>query len=256
VNTGHLAKDCPKDGPVTDVKLPSNTSDNQKNHISSAKPVAMVVSQAEEDTVDTKSTSPNSYGNTNPRIEILGSSSFPITAIMPPPNEFSILEGEENSDESVSPSSYYVSTPALPVKLSTPSPSPLSVPHLQWRAAIANANPNCLNRHIVETILDDGSHLVLINESLVNELQLQCQKLHKPILKNLALLTRNDPENCFEEWTKLKVYDPANLWAAWSVRAVITPALCTDVLLGLPFLSVNKLITVIGHALIKQQVLT
>jgi hypothetical protein len=259
-NAGHLAKDCPEHGPVADVKHTANATENLKGRTTS-KPVAAVIGLVDENSASTSF----AYGGTHsratptPHVEIVGSSSFPIAAIMPPPNESSVLEGDENSDdESVSlnniplcvtpcpcpakPTSPFIHKNTFLVKPTAP-PVPLSVPHLRWRAAVADAKLGCPNRRIIDTFLDCGSHLVLINESLVNELQLHRHKLHKPIPKNLALLTGKEPKNFFEEWTKIKLYDPENNWAARSVHAVIAPALCTDVLLGLPFLSVNNLVT-------------
>jgi hypothetical protein len=48
------------------------------------------------------------------------------------------------------------------------------------------------------------------------------------------------------EWVKLKVSDPSNLWTAKTVRAIVSPKLCSPVLLGLPFLVKNNI--VIDHA--------
>jgi hypothetical protein len=44
------------------------------------------------------------------------------------------------------------------------------------------------------------------------------------------------------EWVKLKLYDPSNAWVSKSVRAVIAPTLCAHVILGLPFLTHNKIV--------------
>jgi hypothetical protein len=95
----------------------------------------------------------------------------------------------------------------------------------------------------VETLIDDGSHLVLISNSLVNELQLNRQKLYKPLPVNTALENHAEPNDFFYEWTYIKLYDPNNNWAARKVHAVIAPSLCTEILLGLPFLTCNNLVT-------------
>jgi hypothetical protein len=44
------------------------------------------------------------------------------------------------------------------------------------------------------------------------------------------------------EWVKLKLYNPNDLWASRTVHAVVTPGLCTDIILGLPFLRINKIV--------------
>jgi hypothetical protein len=45
------------------------------------------------------------------------------------------------------------------------------------------------------------------------------------------------------DWVKLKLYDRNNLWCSQTVRAVVAPGLCTDVILGLLFLQVNKIVS-------------
>jgi hypothetical protein len=44
------------------------------------------------------------------------------------------------------------------------------------------------------------------------------------------------------EWVKLKLYDPNELWTSRTVCAVVTPGLCMDIILGLPFLRMNKIV--------------
>jgi hypothetical protein len=240
VNAGHLAKDCPEDGPVSDVKRPPSNSEIKET--APHKPVAAVIGNFGDNFGDVDlgvSTSGSYMPTTNafslPHVEVVGTSSFPVAAIMPPPNEFGVLMGEgEITDDSVS---------TLP-HLSDPVTGgvPLSVPHLRWRAAVNEADPARLGRKIVNTMIDDGSHLVLVAESLVESLRLRRFKLHKPLPMNLALKDKTKPDDQFTEWTKLKLYDPENNWAARTMRAVVAPSLCTDVLLGLPFLVSNNLV--------------
>jgi hypothetical protein len=60
-------------------------------------------------------------------------------------------------------------------------------------------------------------------------------------------LTVSDSENhvvtTLTEWVKLKLFDKNNLWSSQTVRTVVTPGPCTDVILGLLFLKVNKIVT-------------
>jgi hypothetical protein len=44
------------------------------------------------------------------------------------------------------------------------------------------------------------------------------------------------------EWVKLKLHDPSSFYSAWTVHAIIAPALCVPVLLGLPFLVHNHIV--------------
>ena len=113
----------------------------------------------------------------------------PVAAIMPgitnlvayhAVNNTTILEGSDGSDDKVSipsPTSVgaflesveaIVDTPTLESQ-SLKEISPLIVPHLIWRASVSP--PNSLPVSF-DCLLDNGSHLVLIRESLVTELRL------------------------------------------------------------------------------------
>jgi hypothetical protein len=43
-------------------------------------------------------------------------------------------------------------------------------------------------------------------------------------------------------WVKLQLYDPSGRWKSKSICAIIAPSLCSPVILGLPFLSHNKIV--------------
>jgi hypothetical protein len=43
------------------------------------------------------------------------------------------------------------------------------------------------------------------------------------------------------EWVKLKLYDPSGAWTSKTLRAVIAPSLCANVILGGPFLAHNNI---------------
>lgn len=47
---------------------------------------------------------------------------------------------------------------------------------------------------------------------------------------------------CLTEWVKFQLHDPYNHWSSSSVQAIIAPSLCSDIILGLPFLSHNQII--------------
>jgi len=159
-----------------------------------------------------------------------GSGILPIAAIMPPTNDSAVLEGDssdlsKDSDDSVSTHSV-----------------PFSIPHYRWKCAIDGADS--LDRVNVDALIDNGSHTVLIRDDLVENLKLRRRKLHEPMNISLAV---SDSENrvvtTLTDWVKLKLFDRNNLWSSRTVRAVVTPGLCTDVILGLPFLQVNKIVT-------------
>jgi hypothetical protein len=82
----------------------------------------------------------------------------------------------------------------------------------------------------------------LILEDLASSLKLPHCKLYKPIPVGLALVGKAGPVDTWTDYVKLKLYNPNNLWASHVVHAVVAPSLCTDILLRLPFLSINKLV--------------
>ena len=159
-----------------------------------------------------------------------GSGILPIVAIMPPTNDSVVLEG--NSSDLSKDSHDSVSARSVP----------FLIPHYHWRCAIDGADSlNCVD---LEALINNGSHTVLIRDDLVDNLKLCRWKLHEPMNISLAV---SDSENrvvtTLTEWVKLKLFDRNNLWSSRTVHAVVTPGLCTDVILGLPFLKVNKIIT-------------
>jgi hypothetical protein len=158
-----------------------------------------------------------------------------VAAVMPLINKSSVLGGNEPvSDDSMSP------------HVDDLVSCPLSVPHLRWKAAVHIPDTVSLRMHTVDTMIDNCSHLVLIDEKTVSRLQLRRHNLHKKISIDVALKNDSKKKIALKEWVRLKLYDTDNVWAAQSVRAVIAPGLCTDVLLGLPWLVANQI--VIDHA--------
>jgi hypothetical protein len=119
---------------------------------------------------------------------------------------------------------------------------PFSIPHYRWKCAVDGTDS--LDHLEIEALIDNGSHTVLIRDDLVDRLKLRRRKLHEPMNISLALSdSKNRVVTTLSEWVKLKLFDRNNLWSSRTVRAVVTPGLCTDVILGLPFLQVNKIVT-------------
>jgi hypothetical protein len=149
-----------------------------------------------------------------------------IAAVLPSATQTFNL-GNGDSDTESSPSSV----------------SPLSVPHYIWRANIfANAEfPTPL-----DCLLDSGAHLVLIRPETVADLGLRICKLHTPERATLAI--NSQPQTFFMyDYVVLSLSSLNNAWTSRPVRALIAPNLCTNILLGLPFLKHNKI--VIDHEL-------
>ena len=120
--------------------------------------------------------------------------------------------------------------------------APLTVEHLKWDANVFGCNEfptrvNCL--------LDNGAHLVLIRPETVADLTLPIRKLSEPISITLALEGEKVISK-FHDYVHLQLSSINNEWSSKPVHVLITPDLCTNILLGLPFLAHNNI--VIDHA--------
>jgi hypothetical protein len=114
-----------------------------------------------------------------------------------------------------------------------------------WQCAIHGNDDAFPSLH--NAMLDNGSHLDLIRDDIVKSLKLHRIPLTKPEKIELALKP-NDPkvEIAFIEEVILELYDPTNGWKAKTVHALVAPNLNSPLILGLLFLTRNKII--IDHA--------
>ena len=117
--------------------------------------------------------------------------------------------------------------------------SPLSCPHLIWRAQIWNNDDVQIP---FDCMLDDGAHLVLIRPETVTDLGLPIRRLHEPVKVTLALNGDPNSMTVFHDYVSLSLSSLNNAWSSKPVRALIAPGLCSSILLGLPFLVHNKIV--------------
>ena len=114
---------------------------------------------------------------------------------------------------------------------------PFKVPHISWP---------CLLQHVgstvpvkVKALIDNGSFLVLICEDFACEL---CYVL----LLLPELITVSDygvkSETSLNHYVDIQPSSICQTWSSALVHAVVSPNLCTPLVLGLPFLNVNKLV--------------
>ncbi|KIY53329.1 hypothetical protein FISHEDRAFT_15032, partial [Fistulina hepatica ATCC 64428] len=144
--------------------------------------------------------------------------------------------------------------------VANPTPSTLpTVPHLVWNAIAFNANSSDIIP--LRSLIDHGAPIVMISTHAVNQLQLRRRRLHTPLPVSPAFAA--SPKDCpvnsvslnqsppvsppesallLTEYVKLKLYDPSLAYSARTVKAVICPSLCTDVILGLPWLVLNRIV--------------
>ncbi len=136
---------------------------------------------------------------------------------------------------------------ALPVVAAVQMPippshsSPFSVPHLMWNCAVDDFSASSSPCRPVHALLDHGSPVILIREELVMSLNLRCRRLYEPFIMDTATPSASSSSR-LTEWVKFQLHDPYNRWTSSSVRAIIAPSLCADIILGLPFLSHNQIV--------------
>ena len=96
----------------------------------------------------------------------------------------------------------------------------------------------------MKSLIDNGSHLVLIPELLVNALGLKHCHLNNPIPVSIVIPTSNKPkEMSLHEYVLLQPVSLDGSWTSKFICAVITDSFCVPLLLGLLFLAMNRLIT-------------
>ena len=122
---------------------------------------------------------------------------------------------------------------------STEDVSPLTCPHLIWRAQIWNSDDVQIP---YDCMLDDGAHLVLIRPETVTDLGLPIRRLPEPVSVTLALNSNPDTVTELWDYVSLSLSSLNNAWSSKPVRALIAPGLCSSILLGLPFLVYNKIV--------------
>ena len=116
--------------------------------------------------------------------------------------------------------------------------SPISVPHYIWHANVHGVSEFPTP---VDCLLDNGAHLVLIRPETVADLGLKIRKLHKPQLATVAIKSKRHTFHLFD-YVHLTLSSLNNAWTSQPVRALIAADLCTNILLGLPFLKHNKIV--------------
>ena len=153
-----------------------------------------------------------------------------IAAVLPSSNQSAAL-GNGTDSESGSP-------PRIDDDV-----SPISVPHLMWKAHVLGPDGFPIP---IDCMIDSGAHMVLIRPEVVADLALPIHRLRSPILMSLAVGDGTDITE-LHSFVTLSLSSLNNAWTSRTVRAVIAPGLCTNMLLGLPFLEHNHI--VIDHSL-------
>ncbi|KAG1857406.1 hypothetical protein F4604DRAFT_1589940, partial [Suillus subluteus] len=118
--------------------------------------------------------------------------------------------------------------------------APFETAHIMWPCLLTGPNSNSFER--VDALIDHGSHLVLIDENVVNKLGLRKRKLYKKIEANSAFMDNSSSPFSFSEYVLLSPSSLNHDWTSRMIRAIIAPNLAVPLLLGGPFLSHNCLV--------------
>ncbi|KAJ3878388.1 hypothetical protein F5051DRAFT_328055 [Lentinula edodes] len=116
---------------------------------------------------------------------------------------------------------------------------PFELPHFVWSARLKSPTSD-ISRAL---LIDDGCPFVLIRSDVVLDLGLKQRTLHRPQQMSVAM-SEGSPK-VFEatHFCKVSLDDPSGGWSSRMVRALVVPSLCYPMVLGIPFLAHNFLVT-------------
>ena len=117
---------------------------------------------------------------------------------------------------------------------------PLRGKHLIWNCQIHSLTDDFPVK--TRALIDNGAHLVLIHPDLVDHLGLKKYRLHKPELVDVAF-SKEKKETELYYYVKLSLSSLDSAWTSRVVKAIVTPGLCLPVILGLPWLEWNSIVT-------------
>ena len=92
-------------------------------------------------------------------------------------------------------------------------------------------------------LINNGAHVILIRPELVAKLGLKKYHLHMPELIDVAMNNDQNSRSQLHDYIKLSLVSLDAVWTSKTVKALITPGLCMPIILGLPFLIHNTIIT-------------
>jgi len=151
-----------------------------------------------------------------------------IAAVLPSTSDY---KSDSDSDENADISKRDVSTS-------------IKAKHLLWDCQIHGL----LTDFPVKTqgLIDNGAHLVLIHPDLITKLNLRKYHLHKPEIIDVTMNDEQKTPSELYDYVKLSLTSLDAIWTSKSVKALITLNLCMPVILRLPFLIHNMIVT--NHA--------
>ena len=98
----------------------------------------------------------------------------------------------------------------------------------------------------LKAMIDNSAHIVLIRPDVIEKLGLERKQLRKPQVINVAMKDEQKEKKSkpvlLSDCVSLSLSTLDNSWTLKPVTAVIAPGLCTNILLGLPFLIHNRIV--------------
>ena len=254
----HTKFDCPNDFPKgSGYKVITQATTDAAQHVHksrSKKPVGAIA---------TTSMNATAGPSAHPVTSIMGYSSNPTRYVVnyssavltddKDMDELASSEGCKHTHAAAIVENIDVAAPnhGCPLTVKTNPVAPITVPHMFWHALVLP--PDSLPLQF-DYLLDIGSHLVIIQDQLVDDLKLCCQKVQNAIISELVIQPDVPKVLEFNKYVKLKLYDSSGTYTVKTMHAVISQTLCTPVLLGLPFLQHNNIvIDVNSHTMIDKE---
>ena len=115
---------------------------------------------------------------------------------------------------------------------------PLKGKHFIWTCRVDNPTDRVLVK--ARTLIDGGTHMVLIRPDLVTHLNLSAKPLEKPEQVNVALGSA-EHINQLTHYVTITPMSLDNCFHSQPLHAVIALGLCMPLILGLPFLCTNRI---------------
>ena len=121
------------------------------------------------------------------------------------------------------------------------SNTPIRSKHLIWECQINSLTDDFPVK--TRALIDNGAHLVLIHPELVERLGLKQYRLNKPELVDVTFSNGKKKKTELYFYVKLALSSLDSTWTSRIVKALVTPGLCLPIILGLPWLERNFIVT-------------
>jgi len=117
---------------------------------------------------------------------------------------------------------------------------PFKSKHFVWKCTIDGPSVEFPLKQL--SLIDNGSHLVLIQPESVCHLGLPMFPLPEPELVDVVISSSASKKLSLTHYVKIKLTSLDGQWTSRTVFAIIAPGLCMPLILGLPFFEHNNII--------------